>query len=294
MDALQRVFSVPQYVRFEGTGKGWNGYEESRNITYLMKPVGKIAFGGAAMKGWCQVNLTGECMDCIAGDVAETLSQLVEDLQGQYKRVDIALTTKDGSVGLETVREAYNSGGFATGGRRPVMREVTSTNRTEGQTIYIGDRTQPKFVRAYEKGYQLAKDFSLRLHAHLGASFPVDSMMIEGVPAQDIFRVETELKPDPEMFPSDVLVNRDSYFAGCYPYLAKLVQANPDTFRLTAQRKAIYVLDGALMEMRRQWGDVLYSALIVHGGDYMEVMNKIVGTKHSRALLEAGLLDAVH
>lgn len=292
MDALHTAFPTPQFVRFESTGKGWNGYEQSRRVEYLHKPVGLVAFGGNSMNGWCQVNLTGDCMDHIVGDVSETLSQLVEDVQGQYKRVDIALTTKDASVGLQTVRNAWETGGFGTGGRRPNMREIVTSNRTEGQTIYIGERTQPKFVRAYEKGYQLAKEWSLRLKAQGLGSRSAAGMTIDDVPVEDIFRVEVELKPDPEMFPPDVMVNRDSYFSGCYPYLASLVEAKPDTFKLTAQRKAINEVDSALLEMRRQWGDTLFTALMVHQGDMTAVWDKIVGTKHSPALLKAGVLHA--
>lgn len=293
MDALSGVFQTPQYSRFAATGKGWFGFEQRRDCSYLHKLVGNVCFGGDSVKGWCQVNLTGECMDHIHGDVAETLTQLVEDLDGQFKRVDIALTTSDGSIGLETVRKAWETGGFTTRGRRPDKEERVSSRRTDGQTIYIGKREQPKFVRAYEKGYQLAKEFSLQLKAHGMGPIQVEGMRIEGAPVEDIFRVEVELKPDPRLFPADIMVNRDTYFAGAYPYLAQLVAAKPDTFRLTAQRKAINQLDSALLEMRRQWGDVLFTALMVHEGDITAVWDKIVGAKHSAAMLAGGVLHAL-
>lgn len=292
MAALHSVFQTPQFVRFDGTGKGWNGYEQARRITYLHQPVGMVAFGGDSMKGWCQVNLTGDCMDHIAGDVAETLTQAVEDLGGQFKRVDIALTTKDASVSIETVRDAWKADGFVTGGRRPNLREIVSSQRTDGQTLYIGERTSPKYVRAYEKGYQLAKKFSLFLKAHKGG-IEAECVTLDHVPVADIFRIEVEFKPDPDLFPADLMINRDSYFSGAYPYLAQLVTAKPDTFRLTAQRKAISELDAALMEMRRQWGDVLFTALVLHEGNITAIWDQIVGTKHSQTLLDAGVLNAL-
>jgi len=297
MAEVQKVFPIPQYVRFEGTGKGWNGFEQARTILYLHQPVGLVAFGGLSMRGWCQVNLTGQCMEYISGEVSETLSQLVEDVGGQFKRVDIALTTKDGSVSLQTVRNAWEGGGFGTGGRRPKKREIVTSKLTDGQTIYVGQREQPKFVRAYEKGYQMAKEWALRFKAHTGRTERVEGMQIDNVPVEKIFRVELELKPKPHLFPADVLVNRDSYFSGSYPYLGSLVQAKPDTFKLTAQRKAIYEVDRALMQIRRQWGDALFTALMVHEGDMTAVWDKIVGFKHSQSLLEGGvahLFEVVH
>jgi phage replication initiation protein len=290
MDSLHSSFSTPEYLRFEGTGKGWNGYEQSRRIEYLRKPVGLVAFGGN--NGWCQVNLSGDCMDHITGDVSEVLSQLVEDLDGQYKRVDIALTTHDGSVSLETVKKAYDSNGFRIRGKYPELRAITSTNDSDGETYYIGERESPKFVRTYEKGLQLAQECSLRL-AHHGRITPPEIIAIDGIPVKDIFRVELELKPKPELFPADILMNRDSYFAGAYPYLGELVAARPDTFRLTAQRKAVMTMDKALMECRRQYGDVLYTALMLHQGDISAIWDKIIGTKHSKSLLDAGVLFAL-
>lgn len=293
MDLLHSCFSVPEYLRFEGTGRGWKGYEQSRRIEYLRKPVGMVAFGGDQMNGWCQVNLSGAAIQHIAGDGAETLTQAVEDLRGQFKRVDIALTTCDGSVSIKTVEAAHASGGFRSGGRNPKMKEVRSSCVTDGQTRYIGQREQPKFLRAYEKGYQLANEFALRLKSHGGARIEVEGMKIDDKPVQDIFRVELELKPEPELFPMDVMTNRDAYFSGAYPYLSTLVESKPQTFQLTAQRQAVAQMDAALMECRRQYGDILFTALAVHQGDITAIWDKIIGQKHSKSLLAAGVLFAL-
>lgn len=296
--ALPSCFRNPQYLQVMGTGKGWNGYAESRRLEYMGKPVGLVAFGGVAMKGWCQTNLTGDAMDLITGDTGETLTQLVEDLEGQFKRVDIARTTFDGSVSVETVRRAYSEGGFSNGGRNPKMRSIKSSCDTDGETLYIGQRDQPKFCRAYEKGWELVKSFGAALDARgLDVHSYLRDIRIDDAPAADIFRVEVEFKPAPELFPSDILMNRDTYFAGAYPYLASLVQSDSQPFRLTAERKASATMDQALAQVRRQYGDVLYTALMLHHGDMTAVWDKIIGKKHSQTLIEAGVLlamEAVH
>lgn len=293
MDSLQTCFSVPQYVRYKGTGKGWNGYAESRRIEYMGKPVGLVAFGGEHMRDWTQVNLTGDCMEHLGSDAAESLTCLYEDLSAQPKRTDIALTTMDGSVSIKTVEDEWHKGGFTSGGRRPKLRSVASSTITDGQTRYIGDRTAPKFCRAYEKGYELANQFALQLRHQTGERIDVDGMKIDDVPIEDIFRVEVEFKPEPELCPLDILVNRDHYFAGAYPYLAKLVISNPQTFRLTAPRLGALTMERALAECRRQYGDALFTALMLHHGDITAVWDKIVGFKHSQSLIEAGVLLAM-
>ena len=294
LDALPSCFRSPQHLQVVGTGKGWNGYKESRRLLYLGKPVGLVAWGGASMRGWCQTNLTGDAMDLIAGDTGETLTQLVEDLRGQFKRVDIARTTFDGSVSIQTVEKAHAEGGFCSGGRNPKMKRITSTCETDGETCYIGKRDQPKFCRAYEKGWELVGMFGAALDAR-GMdvhSFLSDIRINDALP-KDIFRVEVEFKPDPEFFPPDILMNRDTYFAGAYPYLATLVQSDSQPFKLTAERKASATMDAALNQVRRQFGDVLFTALMLHHGDMTGVWDKIVGKKHSRSLIEAGVLLAM-
>ena len=43
-----------------------------------------------------------------------------------------------------------------------------------------------------------------------------------------------------------------------------------------------------------QWGDTHYTALHAYNGDIGAVMDRIMGTKHSQRLLEAGVLLVDH
>ena len=278
-DLVESAF--PSEYRFDlgDTGKGWNGYEKSVDLLLLGKRVGAIATGGQYQRGWSQVTLTGEAMPHIQNP-AETLSKLVDDSRGQYKRVDIALTTMDGSVTAEKVLAAYRSGGFDCTSNRPSCMTLRPEDPSEGTTVAIGKRTQPKYFRAYEKGFQMAKQLA----------YPHDNF--DGVPLADIFRLELEIKADPADFPPDILTNRDAFFAGAYPYLGTVVHADPSTFSLTPQRQAQLTLDASLECIRRQWGNTLFTALAAHQGDYMAVWEKIVGRQHCKALVERGAMFA--
>lgn len=284
MDALTPLFGSPEQVTFPHRGGGWMGYAESREIFFKGARMGLMAYGGVTMQGWCQVNLNGTALPLIHGDAAESLEVLVDDLRGQYKRVDIAQDFTDRSVTFETFKAAHDAGGFTTRARKPKAKAIIPDVPTDGRTLYIGVRGSPKFARGYEKGYELAKEYKLDRY------MDISDVRIDGVPIGDIFRVELELAPEPHMFPSDILTNRDSYFAGAYPYFADLLKVPAAPLKLTPQRLALATVDAQLAECRRMFGGALRTALLLHDGDFMAVWEKIVGREHSRALVEAGAL----
>lgn len=50
----------------------------------------------------------------------------------------------------------------------------------------------------------------------------------------------------------------------------------------------------ALEQVRTQYGSTLFTALVAHHGDLGKVMSKIMGNKHNRRLVEAGVLMVDH
>lgn len=290
LSGVSSLFSPDDDFRAVASGRGWNGYETSIDLTIRGKRIGLMATGGDNQKGWSQVNLTGEAMDHIR-NVPANLSGVVSEARGQYKRVDIALTTVDGSVSAKTVTDAYWSGGFTVGKVAPSIKTILPGDPTEGTTVYIGKRTQPCFCRSYDKGYEMLQKWNNALPEG-SAPYTPDDFTIDGRRLSDIFRIELELKLEPSLFPEDVLERSDSYFAGAYPYLGRLVDSQPETFRLTPQRVAQLNLNQALGHIKKQWGNTLFTALAVNGGDYMAVWQKIVGKEHSKSLIEAGVMFA--
>ncbi|VVE55574.1 hypothetical protein PFI31113_04990 [Pandoraea fibrosis] len=53
-------------------------------------------------------------------------------------------------------------------------------------------------------------------------------------------------------------------------------------------------LDKALKVMQEQFGNTLFTALRAYKGDIGAVWEKIVGRKHNRALVDAGVLLVDH
>lgn len=258
---------------------GWMGYEQSADLSIDRMKVGMLAYGGTAQKGWVSVNLTGKGCDWVP-DWQTADEVLADQDRFEARRVDIALDTYRREVTHDSMVSAYRDGGFSIYRKPPTMKQILSD---EGNTIYVGKREQGKFLRGYEKGFELVKNF------------PSGSVTeIDGVPIADIYRVELELKAKGAPLPADLIENRDSYFAGSYPYLQTLIDAQPAIFNQGREREPQRDLEAALANIHRQYGPTLFTAVAAYGGDVGAVWDKIVGMRHNVELLEAGVLLVDH
>ena len=258
---------------------GWMGFEQAADLSIDRMKVGMMAYGGTAQKGWVTVNLTGKGCDWVPDwQVADEV--LADQEHYQARRVDIALDTCHREVTHESMVAAYRDGQFSIYRKPPTMKQILSD---EGSTVYIGKRDQGKFLRGYQKGYELIKNF------------PAGSVtQIDGIPIEDFYRVELELKAKGAPLPADLIENRDSYFAGSYPYLQTLIEAQPVIFKQGRERDPQRNLAAALENIRRQYGPTIYTALAAYGGDVGAVWDQIIGMRHSDELVEAGVLLVDH
>ena len=201
----------------------------------------------------------------------------------QVRRVDLALDTKQREVTHETVWVACLDGRFSCGGRPPKFTRILPGDPTDGRTIYVGKREQAKFLRGYEKGFELAKDFPKG-----------EVKEIDGVPIADLYRLELELKVKHSPFPEDIIDRRDQYFAGAYPYLREVLEVEPEIFCQRRERGPQIDLAAALAVVRHQYGATLFTALSAYHGDFFAVWERIVGKKHNQHLVDAGVLLVDH
>ena len=258
---------------------GWMGFEQSADLSIDRMKVGMMAYGGKAQRGWVSVNLTGKGCGWVPDwTVADEV--LADHDRFEARRVDIALDTYKREVTHGKVLEAHAAGQFGGNGRPPSLKQILSS---EGSTIYIGQRTNGKFFRGYEKGHELVKNYP-----------PGTVTEIDGVPIGDIYRCELELKASRAPLPADLIENRDSYFAGCYPFLQNVLDVQPAIFNQAREREPQRDLEAALANIKQQYGPTLFTALAAHGGDVGAVWDRIVGMRHHTELLEAGVLLVDH
>jgi phage replication initiation protein len=284
IEALGGIFDrkMPKVVPRQRKS-GWNGFKSSADLLLGDMSVGFMAYGGESQRGNVMVNITG--MGCAwAVPDWDQVQDAVDGLPDyEVRRLDIALDTFHREVTHDKVVEAYRNGQFTLAGRPPSMTRIEPEDPLEGATIYIGKRENAKFLRCYEKGLELVKSYPKGAIRHL-----------EGVPVEDIYRVELELKAKEGPLPVDLIDKRDQYFAGAYPYLQTLVDVKPEVFVQSREKVPQLALAGMLANIRRQYGNALFTAMVAHHGDVGAVWDQIVGAKHHADLVASGVLMVDH
>jgi phage replication initiation protein len=283
IEALRGLFGdLGPSLKSTPNKRGWNGFERTDTISLAGMTIGRIAFGGDSMRGWVRLDITGTGCEWVKDwDACEDSLSCLSKFQ--TRRVDIALDTCKREVTHQTVLDAHRSGMFTTCGKPPSMVKIEPEDTYEGKTIYVGKRDQPKFFRGYEKGYQMAGKYPGLEITHF-----------DGVPIDDIYRLELELKAKHQDLPVDLIENRDQYFAGAYPYLQSVLEVEPEIFKQSKDKAPQRCLASMLEIMRTQYGNTLFTALAAHQGDISAVWSKIVGSKHNENLLAEGVLLVEH
>lgn len=284
VDGLRAIFGkVGPAVKIKQRKRGWMGFEQAADVCLGDMHVGLMAYGGDNQRGWVSVNISGRGCEWITDwEEAEHATKALPAFEN--RRIDIALDTVKREVTHESVLGAYRSGLFTTAGRPPKMSQVVPENPIDGRTIYVGSREQGKFLRGYEKGYELVKDMPHR----------EGITSINGHPIADIYRLELEYKPKNCPLPLDLIERRDQYFSGAYPYLQKVLEVEPEIFHQKREQAPQRDMEAALAHIRHQYGSTLFTALAAYGGDVGAVWDKIVGFKHNEALISKGVLVVEH
>lgn len=280
-EGLRSVFlpSLPSLTVRRRKG-GWNGFKSSANLCVGDMVVGMLAYGGESQRGFVAVNITGNGCAWLKPDWDEIQDSVNGLPEYQLRRVDICLDTYKREVTHDKVVQAYRDGLFTLGGRPPSMTRIEPEDPLDGATVYVGKRENAKFLRCYEKGLELVKAYPRGMIRELN-----------GVPVQDIYRVELELKG---ALPDDLIDKRDHYFAGSYPYLQTVLDIKPEVFLQPREKGPQNSLAGMLANIRQQYGSTLFTALMAHQGDIGAVWQQIVGHKHNADLLAAGVLLVEH
>jgi phage replication initiation protein len=319
--ALSSCFEDRHHVSAVLRKTGWRSFEQSYDLWITEKHgnpetdcmrIGMMMSGGDAVKGWTLTNIDGGGCSWIP-DWSKTMDVCTDQLQRfDLKRVDVALDRFDGSH-FSDVDAAWFAGEFspAGGGRKPKAKPIDSRRAEDGRTYYVGSRESAKFYRGYEKGMQIlgpsisaaaARDpenFDLMDHLFKSdlrvATNDQGEKSVLSFNLRDWWRDEVEFKPVNQPLPLDLVERRDQYFAGAFPYLEKVLPI-ADTQALCTRRERMPQVELAKMLeiIKTQYGPTLFTAAAAYGGDICAVWDKIVGRKHSKVLIEAGVLLVDH
>lgn len=299
LEALRPCFgSVGELLELKTGIKGKDGWLYGAELAIPDNILGRIDYGGDSQKEWVRVNITGEgCGWVQSWQHVEDLDQVLTS--AEIKRLDIALTTFDNQVNDARVVAAHEAGKFTCGGRPPSMRSFLNSDPTKGQTRYIGKRENHKFLRCYEKGWQLLKD--LPDHMDFVKRIPGLQVEFDGHGLADpgsVYRVELELKDVDKFIPFTTIGRRDEVFAGAYPFCAELL---PECGHWVMQElpsfKPRAALLKALSNLSRSYGGTIKAAHMAYGGDdaaLLAVARLVMASEPSRRLLDSGVLSVDH
>ena len=289
-EAIRAAFgTVGELLALGDPSKGKDGWLYRRSILLAgEQTIGQIDYGGDSQREWIRVDIPGTGCEWVQD--WEAMVKGLQALDAQLRRVDLALTTFDGSVTHERVLKAHQDGLFSSGGRNPKGRVIVGTDPRDGRTFYAGARDGAKYLRCYEKGFELLNKFGMPENLRNGCTH-IHYNGVGKVPVEHLYRVEVEFKDVDKVLPYTMLTDRDAYFAGANPFCASLIPGAPERKVMGLPdfnpRAALAV---QLEHCRRAYGAIIRTAILAHG-DERAVMAMIAGDEPSKRLIAEGVLS---
>ena len=287
-------FVTPDLVDLGGSEKGKDGWQHRRPIILGGDQIlGYVDYGGESQRGWSRWDMSGA--GCSWIDRWDLLAQSLPSIGGELRRVDVALDFFEGEVGHDSVLAAYEAGAFCRGGRPPKMRKVEGSCPTDGRTIYIGSRESSKFIRCYEKGWELLAKAKVPEGFKTASNGFYFRRNTPSSPA-DYYRLEVEFKAvDGFFIPLDILANPDSFFVGASSYFESLVESAPSRLvQPPSDFLQVQTLQSSMEHCSRAYGGLLRSLLELYG-DTLEtkarLFDALCSQNPSDSLVRAGCLS---
>jgi phage replication initiation protein len=242
---LRKVFGIQQ---FEPRSGGIAGYA-NRLAIGTNKSV--LAWGGEMQRGTAYVSFMGA--ECSRFKDWKRIADWCEENKVKLTRIDLAHDDLDGnSWTMERVTQCYLQGGFKTGGCNPKheMYGPWIDPSQGGRTFYVGKGENGKLFRAYEKGKK------------------------EGYGSDKWIRLEIQYGKKGRVLEYDMLRFPGQYLAGAYPCLRELSEKQSRI--RTIKRGALTSLKKSVAVAKTQYGKLVNVLLQVTGGDYQEVVAKLI------------------
>ena len=281
--------SVADLLTLGEPEKGKDGWQHRRSVILAGdQKIASIDYGGDSQRGWARFDMPGTGCEWVQDWAA--MATALESINAQLRRVDLALTTHDGSVTHDRVVKAHQDGLFSSGGRNPKRRDITGSDPRDGRTVYVGARDGAKYVRCYEKGFELLNKCGIPENLKTACTH-IEYNGVGRVKVDDLYRVEVEFKDVDKVLPYAILTDRDSYFAGANPFCASLLPGAPERKVMgLPDFNAKAALAVQLEHCRRAYGAIIRTAILAHG-DESAVLAMIAGEGPSDRLISAGVLS---
>lgn len=293
-DLCKVIETIWPAALFSQNKRGVVGYPESWSITVDGLAYGVIGLG--APHGRNYVSLDGTACKSLTDELVELVYEILtlKELDIRLTRVDICLDLYRGERTWDHALWAYDRGDFkgSKAGRPPQKKviDVSAGGENLGRTLYIGKRDGAVYGRIYEKGLEVfanlpedLRDLSHKRELELGeVSAKADSWL----------RLEVEYKRRESDLPFAMLLERDSYFAGAYPYFASALGLTDG--RRPRGMKSDFDVDLIRMmhNAKRSYGSLIHSLTQI-GFTPDDVVQHLSTGRNNDKLVRSGLLKEV-
>lgn len=272
--ALLGAFLAPLGLSMgSATGRHLNGYRDSAPIeapsvdpdTNGRQNLGFVAWGGNLNRDGLDtlcVHLTGQACESInllddrpdrrhGWGAWSSLYLAILEHGAKLTRLDVAYDDLTGlHGGVDAAVDAYHDGGF-TITRPPSVSNAGDWINGHSRTLYVGQRTNGKLIRVYEKGHQM------------------------GHPDSPWVRYELELHSRDREIPPSAILDPAGILAGSCPYLAHVVShAQPVPVRTIVRQRLRATIDHLCGHASQAYGRLL-NVLLGIGMTPAEVVERL-------------------
>lgn len=290
-DAIRLLLAVIwPTVAFVRNVHGMPGYPSSDAIMVDGARYGQIGYGAAHGRDFFVITGTGcrtldDELTCVFHDGLEVI-------EGQLSRIDICLDSYRGERTFEHALWARENGAFKRpNGTEPDWQVVSSQKGDGGnlgRTLYVGRRGGEVMARIYEKG--------LEVFAKMPEEFKMMSEareIVMGVKPEfsdSWLRVELEFRKQDKkrLLPLEMMLHRDKYFVGAYPYTAACI----DDVEAARPRAEVTEDNVEFIKManagRRSYGSFIHTCKELGFTD-SDVVNLLTNDRMSERLVKSGL-----
>jgi DNA relaxase NicK len=281
----------------DGSDRGFFGYPSSYSITLHDCNIGLIAFGCDHGKDFVSFSGKG-CSEWSTSDYAH-VTDCLETVAAKITRIDICMDFYKGEVSYEYALMAYFDGEFnpAKAGRKfPVLgqqgtQEGAGVNL--GRTMYVGSTSSSKRACLYEKGLQIFSKMPVEFRE--SCTNPSDLVYDDqncpvGTIAEQWFRVEIRWGNKDLDLPVSMLLNRDEYFTGAYPFCAKILDKG-DGIRPSYLKKSEEIDNEKMIQnCRNGYGNAIHTWLACGFTD-RQIIQWLDTGKHNARLVASGVVS---
>lgn len=302
------VLSCPDVI-FIPRKNGLNGYTKAYNIVLYGQELGTLCHCAPHNerqneRPQLEIGGNGKCQKINWNIFYHYLQQLTKP---SIKQVHICLDMFKGELTIEDVEQAHKDLKFQSkkASKNPLITPygtIQPDGRNPGRSRYIGSMQSSKFIRFYEKAYEVFKGPLQRENENyesqlVKAMFKSDDpFIIEGynddkpIDLRKWLRAEIELKDGNCVIPLDVVVDCDKYFAGAYPFCEELLQMTDGKQPLRLKNNHDLEFEKRRLNHKAITGSFIDDCIYM-GYSNDEIVNMLKGGKGpSQKLIKSGIL----